>query len=257
MSKKLIEIIASEMDRLGYGHHESHAESILHAIQSAAPAVERHADFWSWLDSAYREGSEGERPKFTKYNMEVAYQAGLNAAPAVERQEPVAYAVFADNGNIRCWSRTNTATGLLVAAEDGAEITPLYASPPAPVSADIAHDRAYRNGLMAGFQFGISGNENGYAHAIAKFNAEIHAAKAEQSAPVAVVLPDGYMIAERSIWTESQVESATKCIAMLKNVPGMTDRDLALAAMDAGQCKAPEIMLSDLACIDKFKELNQ
>lgn len=32
----LTEIIAREMDRLGYGHHESHAASILHAIQAAA-----------------------------------------------------------------------------------------------------------------------------------------------------------------------------------------------------------------------------
>lgn len=78
-----------------------------------------------------------------------------------------------------------------------------------------------------------------------------------QPAPVSVVLPEGYMIVERSIWTEEQAESAAKCIALLKNVPGMTDRDLALAAMDAGQCKAPDITLADLACLDKVKELNQ
>jgi len=35
MSKVLIEAIASEMDRLGYGRHESHAESILCAIRAA------------------------------------------------------------------------------------------------------------------------------------------------------------------------------------------------------------------------------
>ena len=57
--------------------------------------------------------------------------------------EPVAYAVFAENGNIRCWSRTNTATGLLVAAEDGQPITPLYTSQPAPVSADLSELREY------------------------------------------------------------------------------------------------------------------
>ncbi|WP_178118399.1 MULTISPECIES: zinc finger-like domain-containing protein [unclassified Pseudomonas] len=32
-------------------------------------------DFWTWLDLAYRNGSKGEEPKFTKYNMEVAYRA--------------------------------------------------------------------------------------------------------------------------------------------------------------------------------------
>lgn len=87
-------------------------------------SIQSNSDFWSWLDSAYRDGGEGDQPKFTKYNMEVAYQAGFtsativesatcaqcnastadfcnqsgcgyletgNGAPAVERQEPVAW----------------------------------------------------------------------------------------------------------------------------------------------------------------------
>jgi hypothetical protein len=33
-------------------------------------------DFTKWLDGAYRDGSVGDEPKFTKHNMEVAYQAG-------------------------------------------------------------------------------------------------------------------------------------------------------------------------------------
>jgi hypothetical protein len=33
-------------------------------------------DFWTWLDSAYRLGSHDDHPKFTKYNMEVAFAAG-------------------------------------------------------------------------------------------------------------------------------------------------------------------------------------
>jgi len=49
-------------------------------LSYAAPVVERQPDFWKWLDSAYRDGSEGEQPKFTKYNMEVAYQAGASAS---------------------------------------------------------------------------------------------------------------------------------------------------------------------------------
>lgn len=61
-----------------------------------------------------------------------------------------------------------------------------------------------------------------------------------------VSVPEGYMLVERSIWTEQQVEAATACITLLKGVPGMRDRDLAMAAMDAAQCKAPDIALSDL-----------
>lgn len=41
ISRELIEATAKEMDRLGYGHHEHHAESILHAILKADPVVER------------------------------------------------------------------------------------------------------------------------------------------------------------------------------------------------------------------------
>lgn len=61
-----------------------------------------------------------------------------------------------------------------------------------------------------------------------------------------VRVPDGFMLVERSIWTEQQVEAATACITRLKGVPGMRDCDLAMAAIDAAQCKAPDIALSDL-----------
>lgn len=58
-----------------------------------------------------------------------------------------------------------------------------------PVADLIRLDRSYRNGLMAGFQFGITGDEKGYAACIQRYNEGIQAAKAEQPAPVAVVLP--------------------------------------------------------------------
>jgi len=59
-------------------------------------------------------------------------------------------------------------------------------------------------------------------------------------------LPEGYMLVERSISTERQVEAATACITRLKGVHGMRDRDLAMAAIDAAQCTAPDIALADL-----------
>lgn len=49
MSRELIEVVAKEMDRLGYGHHEHHAESILHVIRSAATVVERQPEPSLWL----------------------------------------------------------------------------------------------------------------------------------------------------------------------------------------------------------------
>ena len=61
-----------------------------------------------------------------------------------------------------------------------------------------------------------------------------------------VSVPEGYMLVERSIWTEQQVEAATASITLMKGVPGTRDRDLAMAAIDAAQCKAPDITLADL-----------
>ncbi|WP_033725660.1 hypothetical protein [Pseudomonas putida] len=61
-----------------------------------------------------------------------------------------------------------------------------------------------------------------------------------------VSVPEGFMLVERSIWTERQVDAATACITRLKGVPTMTDRALAMAAIDAAQCTAPDITLSDL-----------
>jgi hypothetical protein len=61
-----------------------------------------------------------------------------------------------------------------------------------------------------------------------------------------VSVPEGFMLVERSIWTEQQVEAATACITRLRGVHGMRDRDLAMAAIDAAQCKAPDIDLADL-----------
>lgn len=43
-NKNLIEVVAREMDRLGYGHHESHARSILCAIHGATTEVPRQPD---------------------------------------------------------------------------------------------------------------------------------------------------------------------------------------------------------------------
>lgn len=59
-------------------------------------------------------------------------------------------------------------------------------------------------------------------------------------------MSEGFILVERSIWTEQQVGGATACITLLKGVHGMRDPDLAMAAIDAAQCKAPDITLADL-----------
>lgn len=65
------------------------------------------------------------------------------------------------------------------------------------------------------------------------------------------------MLVERSIWTERQVDAATACITRLKGVPSMTDRDLAMDAMDAAQCAAPDIALSNLLPAEQSQSQSQ
>lgn len=64
-----------------------------------------------------------------KRKLRTAYAHMLDAAPtppAFDGEPPViAYAAFADNGNIRCWSRTNEAVGLKVLEEGGSRIVEL------------------------------------------------------------------------------------------------------------------------------------
>jgi len=56
---------------------------------------EQHSrGFMAWLNRAYRDGSKGSEPKFTKWNMEVAYEAGRGDAERLrEALKPFADAV--------------------------------------------------------------------------------------------------------------------------------------------------------------------
>lgn len=53
----------------------------------------------------------------------------------------------------------------------------------AAVQSDILCDCAYRNGLIAGFGFGINDDEAGYQRSLACYQGEIHEARAALSAP--------------------------------------------------------------------------
>jgi len=48
--------------------------------------------FWDWLPKAYRNGDADDLPKFTKYNMEVAFLAGKQSVALEAKDEPVAWA---------------------------------------------------------------------------------------------------------------------------------------------------------------------
>jgi hypothetical protein len=58
-----------------------------------------------------------------------------------------------------------------------------HQSAPAANLSDVAHDRAYRNGLMAGFGMGLNGNEAAYKRALIGYQREI--VETVQSVPAA------------------------------------------------------------------------
>lgn len=83
----------------------------------------------------------------------VASVSTLHAVAQAEQQrgKPVAWAVFEDNGNIRMWSTVNLDVEEF-AARIGKVVTPLYASPPAPLPAGevtLNEDQAYHLFLIA------------------------------------------------------------------------------------------------------------
>lgn len=63
--------------------HSVRYDEIITALRAALAEPEPHnqfvEDFWDWLPKAYRDGNVGDEPKFTKYNMEVAFAAGAEA----------------------------------------------------------------------------------------------------------------------------------------------------------------------------------
>lgn len=181
------------------------------------------------------------QPVYQVTESEVREFARLLAAPVVERQDPV-YQVRS-HGSC-CWEDISGESLYVCAAQpEEYEIRKLYTSPPAPVAADIVHDRAYRNGMMAGFSFGIRGDEDGYAKAVERYDAEIHAAKSEQPAPVAADER-----AEFENHYRDRIMGNRTGVRFLRSASG-SYLDSEVREMWSGwQARA---------CLDKVKELNQ
>ncbi len=68
-------------------------EEAITAIKAALEAKNEKPcpEFWDWLPKAYRHGDVGDEPRFTKYNMEVAFLAGKQSAALKAKDEPVAW----------------------------------------------------------------------------------------------------------------------------------------------------------------------
>ncbi len=76
--------------------HVAKQKQVYEAIKAALEAKDEKdgspcPEFWDWLPKAYRDGDIGDLPKFTKYNMEVAFLAGKQSVALEAKDEPVAW----------------------------------------------------------------------------------------------------------------------------------------------------------------------
>ncbi len=72
---------------------EIYIKPVITAVKAALEAKNEKPcpEFWDWLPKAYRHGDVGDEPRFTKYNMEVAFLAGKQSAALKAKDEPVAW----------------------------------------------------------------------------------------------------------------------------------------------------------------------
>lgn len=107
----------------------------------------------------------------------------LDREQETPRQEPVLFVAVESIEDLECVGMHATRK-----ANDLQHVA-LYTSPPAPVSSDLACDRAYRNGLQRGFGLGESGHVEQYHKEFGAYQREILSANKDRPAPSGVVLP--------------------------------------------------------------------
>jgi len=123
------------VDSIDTTHQTAHIPQPWGTYMGHRMTPEGTKEFWGFADAPIPEGTK-------------LYTTPPAAQPAPV-QEPVAWAVFADNGNIRIWS-TIAEEVRTITKTQGLKISPLYTTPPAaPVKKTVwteaQHKRAYRN----------------------------------------------------------------------------------------------------------------
>lgn len=87
---------AEDLAKLGWQYFECPAcgSEGAKAFPKSEAKDEKHGspcpEFWDWLPKSYRNGDADDLPKFTKYNMEVAFLAGKQSVALEAKDEPVA-----------------------------------------------------------------------------------------------------------------------------------------------------------------------
>ena len=116
-------------------------------------AAQSHPEPIAWMvgTTIWWTKKEAERDAAATGMPIVGLGAMTGAAPAEQHQgEPVAYAVFTDNGNIRIWSTNCAAVAIKVMREEGKQVVPLYAHSAPSATAEVERLReeldAYEHG---------------------------------------------------------------------------------------------------------------
>jgi hypothetical protein len=99
------ELIAQLMDsRIPKTEREHAAQREITALRRALEQqpADKHGspcpEFWDWLPKAYRDGDIGDEPRFTKYNMEVAFLAGKQSLEWIGLTDKEREQLLARNG---------------------------------------------------------------------------------------------------------------------------------------------------------------
>jgi hypothetical protein len=85
---------AEDLAKLGWQYFECPAcgSEGAKAFPKSEAKDEKHGspcpEFWDWLPKSYRNGDADDLPKFTKYNMEVAFLAGKQSVALEAKDEP-------------------------------------------------------------------------------------------------------------------------------------------------------------------------
>lgn len=118
--------------------------------------------------------------------MDIALRMALLASPAVQ-EEPVAYAVFTGNGNIRMWG-TDPAQVEVLRKQHGEALRPLYAAPQPASSAEHAwHDYAAARLERAGNSLDEALERASRAAVPAMHQRELEAAAREAAAAIKII----------------------------------------------------------------------
>lgn len=158
------------------------AKAMQPAEQQPSPDVAGLAEA-ARIDAALSRQAE-PTDTFTAVDMATAAAQGFRDGQAATVKDcltvqPMAYAVFAANGNAVCFSTRRDHPSLVALEKEGhsvVSLAPIAQTAPQPEQSDISADRAYRNGLQQGYNLGSIGDHARFQAVMNSYSREIQRA---------------------------------------------------------------------------------